>query len=346
MNFFWSPNAKNCAYRTKIPGDKKINYTLIPIDHGMSMPDSLDILEYYFLFRREYQHTKKYRMEYCWLSWAHKDRPFSKRTLDYIKKINIMEDIEMLNSQYKFRPICLRNMRLSGTILKNGAAAGLTLGEIGRIWCRTDDEGEVPSIFEKLVEKARRQADLMHDVKEQKIYHPLSMYHNKKQAGANGKRVHPGLVSADMDMYERFKAKEQEEYGSRLDVYKVPEKRERANTMLADEPEAAASPIKPLKGDGLATVKESFSEEEKGYISNGKVVSPDLEAIREEEKCPPGGKVAAENGFAKEDEETMKPPVFSRTVSIPSKLNVILETFFLDQSENQKIYRSEKESRR
>lgn len=38
-----------------------------------------------------------------------------------------MKDIKLLEENFKFRPICLRNMRISSTLLKKSAEAGLTL---------------------------------------------------------------------------------------------------------------------------------------------------------------------------------------------------------------------------
>ena len=57
--------------------------------------------------------------------------PFSKKSLDYIKSIDIMKDIEQLESTFKIRPQCLRNMRISSLLLKKAAAAGLNLAQIG-----------------------------------------------------------------------------------------------------------------------------------------------------------------------------------------------------------------------
>ena len=68
--------------------------------------------------------------------------PFSKRSLDYIRNIDVMADIEVLEKTFKFRPKCLRNMRISSTLLKKGAEAGLTLQQIGEILCRPDDDDE------------------------------------------------------------------------------------------------------------------------------------------------------------------------------------------------------------
>lgn len=127
----------------------------------MSLPDSLDLFEYSYTF----YFNSSFRLEYCWLSWGQKDHPFSQRSLNYIKNIDIMKDIKLLDDSLNIRPICLRNMKISCTVLKNGASAGLTLGEIGKIWARTDDEGEVKSVMEVLVERAQRQADIVQELR-------------------------------------------------------------------------------------------------------------------------------------------------------------------------------------
>lgn len=84
---------------------------LIPIDHGLSIPDTLAICSY----------------DLMWLSFDQAEEPFSDRSLRYIREIDIMKDISMLENIFKFRPQCLRNMRISATLLKKGAKAGLTL---------------------------------------------------------------------------------------------------------------------------------------------------------------------------------------------------------------------------
>ena len=61
----------------------------------------------------------------------------------------------MLERTFKFRPICLRNIKITQMLLKKGAAAGLTLADIGKTLCRPDDDDEIPSILEKIVKRAR-----------------------------------------------------------------------------------------------------------------------------------------------------------------------------------------------
>lgn len=75
--------------------------TLVPIDHGLCIPDNLAVCSF----------------DLAWLSWRHASLPFSKKSLTYIEEINIMRDIMILERTFKFRPICLRNMRISSTLL-------------------------------------------------------------------------------------------------------------------------------------------------------------------------------------------------------------------------------------
>lgn len=98
--------------------------SLIPIDHSLSIPDTLNVCSY----------------DLIWLSYSQAEEPFSQRSLDFIRSIDVMADILILEKTFKFRPQCLRNMRISSTLLKKGAEAGLTLAQIGQILCRPDDD--------------------------------------------------------------------------------------------------------------------------------------------------------------------------------------------------------------
>lgn len=74
-----------------------------------------------------------------------------------------MKDIELLEKTFKFRPICLRNMRISNILLIKGVEAGLNLAQIGEILCRPDDDPTAPSILEGLVKSARLITDAMYN---------------------------------------------------------------------------------------------------------------------------------------------------------------------------------------
>jgi DNA-binding transcriptional MerR regulator len=57
--------------------------------------------------------------------------------------------------------VCLRNIRISTTLLKSAAEEGLTLEQIGQILCRPDEDDSMPSLLEKIVQKARQITDMM-----------------------------------------------------------------------------------------------------------------------------------------------------------------------------------------
>lgn len=76
-------------------------YKLIPIDHGLTIPDSLSIQSF----------------DLAWLSYDQAKEPFSKKTLDYIQKLNVDADIRFLETNFKVRPECLRNMKISTLLL-------------------------------------------------------------------------------------------------------------------------------------------------------------------------------------------------------------------------------------
>lgn len=103
-----------CNILVKTKTNKKTNKrvkTLIPIDHGLTIPDNLAICSF----------------DLAWLSWRQAELPFSGRTMRFIESIDIIEDIKLLESTFKFRPICLRNIRISSLLLQRGALEGLTL---------------------------------------------------------------------------------------------------------------------------------------------------------------------------------------------------------------------------
>lgn len=138
-------NVQNILVKIKVnkKTGKKVR-TLIPIDHGLCIPDNLAVCSF----------------DLAWLSWRQAEVPFSKRSLAFIESIDIMRDIKILEKSFKFRCICLRNMRISTTLLQHSARAGLTLVQIGQILCRPDEDESQPSLLERIVDKARLIADM------------------------------------------------------------------------------------------------------------------------------------------------------------------------------------------
>ena len=67
---------------------KVLERKLIPIDHGLCIPDTLEICSY----------------DLAWLSFSQADEPFSVQSLQYIESIDVMKDIQLLEQTFKFRP--------------------------------------------------------------------------------------------------------------------------------------------------------------------------------------------------------------------------------------------------
>lgn len=84
---------------------------LIPIDHGLTFPDNLEIYDY----------------EIVWMSYRQASQPFSEKSLKFIESIDPIKDCHRLRDKLGFREICLRNFRIAQTFLKMMAREGFTL---------------------------------------------------------------------------------------------------------------------------------------------------------------------------------------------------------------------------
>jgi hypothetical protein len=116
---------------------------LIPIDHGLCLPETLD--EPYFE----------------WLHWPQASIPFSEEELEYIEALDPLYDCSLLRDELpSLREACLRMLMLSTTFLKMAAAHGLTLCEMGgmmtRELCGVDEEA---SELEKVCMLAKLRVD-------------------------------------------------------------------------------------------------------------------------------------------------------------------------------------------
>jgi len=112
------------------------SYRLTPIDQGLSLPSSLE------------------HAWFEWLHWPQAKLPFDPETRCYIRHINVEEDAVLLE-KLGIRSDCIRTMKISSTLLKKGAAAGLTLYDIASIASRTDIDQ--PSILERMFEQAAKE---------------------------------------------------------------------------------------------------------------------------------------------------------------------------------------------
>lgn len=116
---------------------------LVPIDHGLTLPDSLEVSSY----------------DLAWMSMAQTELPVSQRTLDYIQAINVDDDINFIEQHFSVRPICLRNMKISTLLLQRATQRGFTIADIGRIICRPDHDEFEPSALEQLVARSEKEAE-------------------------------------------------------------------------------------------------------------------------------------------------------------------------------------------
>ncbi|XP_051224379.1 phosphatidylinositol 4-kinase gamma 1 [Lolium perenne] len=111
---------------------------LVPIDHGLCLPEQLD--DPYFE----------------WLHWPQASRPFSSTELDYIASLDPFKDAEMLRVELpSLTEPAIRILTLCTIFLQRAAAAGLCLADIGDMMTREFSSMEEGlSALEALCKKA------------------------------------------------------------------------------------------------------------------------------------------------------------------------------------------------
>ncbi|KAM1218097.1 hypothetical protein ACFX2J_045132 [Malus domestica] len=113
---------------------------LVPIDHGLCLPESLE--DPYFE----------------WIHWPQASIPFSDDELAYIDKLDPLKDSDMLRMELPMiRDACLRVLVLCTIFLKGAAAFGLCLSEIGEMMSREFlGHEEEPSELEVICIEAKK----------------------------------------------------------------------------------------------------------------------------------------------------------------------------------------------
>ena len=120
--------------------EEKKFYKLVPIDHALSFPSCLEIGDF----------------DICWMSWKQANIPFTQEEKEYIESINIIEDMERLNSYIYLRPECWKYFRISNTVLKVCTKYNLTPYEIGSLLYHFDYDNKTPSKIKLIVEKTEK----------------------------------------------------------------------------------------------------------------------------------------------------------------------------------------------
>ncbi|KAL5808065.1 hypothetical protein ACOSQ3_028756 [Xanthoceras sorbifolium] len=113
---------------------------LVPIDHGLCLPENLE--DPYFE----------------WIHWPQASIPFSEDELEYINHLDSFWDSEMLRMELPMiREACLRVLILCTIFLKEAAAFGICLAEIGEMMSREfRGHEEEPSELELICIDAKR----------------------------------------------------------------------------------------------------------------------------------------------------------------------------------------------
>ncbi|XP_004491949.1 phosphatidylinositol 4-kinase gamma 7-like [Cicer arietinum] len=116
---------------------------LFPIDHGLCLPENLE--DPYFE----------------WIHWPQASIPFTDDELKYISRLDPFRDSEMLRMELPMiREACLRVLILCTLFLKEAAAFGLCLSEIGEMMSREFHcHGEEPSELELICIEAKKLLD-------------------------------------------------------------------------------------------------------------------------------------------------------------------------------------------
>ena len=144
-------------------------YKIIPIDHGLSLPDNLSICDY----------------ELCWSLWPQVEQPINEKLYNYLINLDTKSNALLLKKYLKIRPvrallpqICLRNYRIAETTLIQSVKAGLTLFEISKIFYRLDPEGP-ESVLQNMVKKAEEIYEIVKNSVCRNLYSELSLIHQK-----------------------------------------------------------------------------------------------------------------------------------------------------------------------
>jgi len=114
-------------------------YHLIPIDHAYSLPNSLIDGPWF-----------------DWINWKQAKQPISETMLDYINRIDIEKDSEILRN-LGIEEEAIRVMKMSTLVLKLGAKAGKNFHQIASFLCRPSLKSKSP--LEILVNEVEERND-------------------------------------------------------------------------------------------------------------------------------------------------------------------------------------------
>lgn len=117
-------------------------HDLVPIDHAFTLPETVQAVPWA-----------------VWMDWPAARQPMSKETLTYISNLDPNSEARILRDELgeTIRPGCLRSLKIATCLLQKGAAAGLSLYDIGSLMYTRDPDDAFPrakSVLEKIVDEA------------------------------------------------------------------------------------------------------------------------------------------------------------------------------------------------
>lgn len=129
-------NDENMLVRFRADPDKKKKNELIPIDHGLSLPDRFEISKY----------------DIVWMDWPQARMPFNEKEIELIRKMNPVEDAKELQRYIVLREDCWRNCVLANIVLKVCALrGGLSPADVGNILYKEDEDS--PAEINKIIDR-------------------------------------------------------------------------------------------------------------------------------------------------------------------------------------------------
>ncbi|ETW02742.1 hypothetical protein, variant [Aphanomyces invadans] len=137
-------NDANLLVRRRRTPDGRAEHDLIPIDHGYSIPDTIEIAW----------------CDWCWYNWPQLKVPLSDEDRQYILNLNVEHEIQNVLTHIPLRPACRRNLRIAGLLVEKGVRKRVLLHDLARIMCREDLDA--PSTLEHLCTQAMHHAFDLH----------------------------------------------------------------------------------------------------------------------------------------------------------------------------------------
>ncbi|OQR88092.1 phosphatidylinositol kinase (PIK-F) [Achlya hypogyna] len=146
-------NDANILVRKRRNANGDVEHELIPIDHGYSLPDYMEVGSHLPVGAHELQIAW---CDWCWFSWPQLKVPISEEDRQYILSINVDQEIQRLSAQVPLRAPCRRNMKIAGMLVEKGVRRRVLLHDLARFMCREDLDA--PSRLELLCQEALHQA--------------------------------------------------------------------------------------------------------------------------------------------------------------------------------------------